>query len=327
MLTDWISWRWGLWINVPVGVALVWLAPHVLSETERRPGRFDVPGAAASTVGMTALVYGFVRAAEAGWGDAVTVASFAAAAALLATFIAVERRAAQPVTPLRLFASRQRAGAYVARMLLVGGMFSMFFFLSQYLQGVRGFSPLQAGIAFLPMTAVMFSMVRLVPWLSARWGDARLLVTGVSVALAGMAWLSRLGETTPFFPGIALPLVLLGLGMGAALAPLTAAGIAGVDPADAGAASGVVNAAQQLGVSLGVSVLVTVSAAAGGVPPSGQPATGLALHGAARAELAHAVLTALTGSAALLALGLAVIAAAVRRPRPSTTRHVLEIAR
>src|SRR5262249_34271071 len=158
-------------------------------------------------------------------------------------------RAAQPVTPLRLFASRQRTGAFLARMLLVGGMFSMFFFLSQYLQGVRGFSPLEAGIAFLPMTAVMFSMVRFVPQLSARWGDARLPITGVSVALAGMAWLSRLDATTPLLD-IALPLVLLGLGMGGALAPLTGAAIAGVAPADAGAASGLVNTAQQLGVSL-----------------------------------------------------------------------------
>jgi predicted MFS family arabinose efflux permease len=257
----------------------------------------------------------------------LTVASCVAAAVLLATFVAVERRALQPVTPLRLFASRQRAGAYVARMLLVGGMFSMFFFLSQYLQGVRSFSPLQAGIAFLPMTAVMFSTVRFVPPLSARWGDARLLVTGVSVALAGMAWLSRLDETTPFFPDIALPLVLLGLGMGFALAPLTAAGIRGVEPADAGAASGVVNAAQQLGVSLGVSVLVTVAATAGGVTSGDGPGTGLSLEGAARAELAHAVATALSGSAVLLALGLAVVAAALRRPRPTTTAHVLEAAR
>lgn len=324
-LTSWISWRWGLWINVPVGLALLWLAPRVLAETERRAGRFDLPGAAASTAGMTALVYGFVHAAEAGWGAPPTVASFAAAGVLLAAFIAVERRAAQPVTPLRLFASRQRAGAYLARMLLVGGMFSMFFFLSQYLQGVRGFSPLEAGVAFLPMTAVMFSAVRLVPWLSARWGDARLLVTGVSVALAGMAWLSRIDAATPLFPGIALPLVLLGLGMGAALAPLTAAGIAGVAPADAGAASGVVNAAQQLGVSLGVSLLVTVAAAGSGAAASAAPASGLALQGPARAQLADAVATALTGSAVLLALGLAVVVAAAGRPRP-TTNPALEAA-
>jgi EmrB/QacA subfamily drug resistance transporter len=325
MLTDWISWRWGLWINVPVGLVLVWLAPRVLAETQRRAGRFDLPGAAASTLGMSALVYGFVHAAEAAWGDAVPVASFAAAAVLLATFVAVERRAAHPITPLRLFASRPRAGAYVARMLLVGGIFSMFFFLSQYLQGVHGFSPLQAGVAFLPMTAVLFSTVQIVPRLAARWGEARLLVTGVSIALAGMAWLSRLDETTPFFPDIALPLILLGLGMGAALAPLTAAGIAGVEPADAGAASGVVNAAQQLGVSLGISVLVTVAAAAGGADE--RAVSGVPLEGAARAELAHAVATALTGSAVLLALGLAVVAATVHPSRPAgTPDHVLEVA-
>ena len=322
MLTSWISWRWGLWVNVPVGALLLWLAPRVLPETERRPGRFDLPGAATSTAGMTALVYGFVRAAESGWGDALTVASFAAAVILLAAFVTLERRASHPVTPLRLFASRRRSGAYLARMLVVGGMFSMFFFLSQYLQGVRGFTPLQAGLAFLPMTAVMFSMVRVVPRLAARWGDARLLLTGLATAFAGMAWLSRLAETTSFLPDIALPLVLIGLGMGAALAPLTAAGISGVDPADAGAASGLVNAAQQLGVSLGISILVTVAASSGA--PAG---TGLELHGAARGALADSVATALTGSAALLALGLAVIAAALRRPRPVAIPRLTEVAR
>jgi EmrB/QacA subfamily drug resistance transporter len=314
MLTSWMSWRWGLWINVPVGAALLWLAPRVLPETEPTPGRFDVPGALASTVGMTALVYGFVRAAEAGWGDTLTITAFAVAGVVGALFVGIERAAVQPVTPLRLFASRPRVGAYVARMLLVGGMFSMFFFLSQYLQGVRGFSPLQTGIAFLPMTAVMFSMVRVVPRLSARWGDTRLLLTGVSVALTGMAGLSRLSETTSYFPGIAIPLVLLGVGMGAALAPLTAAGIAGVEPADAGAASGVLNAAQQLGASLGVSILATVVASSSS-SAAGPPRAGLALHGAARTGLADAVATALSGSVVLLALGLAVIVAAMHTPR------------
>jgi EmrB/QacA subfamily drug resistance transporter len=328
LLTDLISWRWGLWINVPVGAVLVWLAPRVLAETEPRPGRFDLPGAAASTAGMTALVYGFVHAADAGWGDPVTIASFTAAAVLLAAFVAIERRAAQPVTPLRLFASRQRAGAYLARMLLVGGMFSMFFFLSQFLQGVHDFNPLEAGIAFLPMTVVMFSTVRFVPRLSARWGDTRLLVTGIAVALAGMAWLSRLDEATPYFPGIALPLVLLGLGMGAALAPLTAAGVAGVAADDAGAASGVVNAAQQLGVSLGISLLVTVAASAGGAPGGAPTGPGGTLDAVARADLAHAVAAALTGSTVLIALGLAVVAAAAGRlRRPTPAPAYLEVSR
>src|SRR4051794_24709106 len=121
LLTDVISWRAGLFINVPVGIALMWLAPRHLAETERQPGRFDIAGAVTSTGGMTPLVYGFVRAAADGWGDAVTIASFAAGLALLAAFVVVERRAVQPITPLRLFASRERAGAYAARMLVVGG--------------------------------------------------------------------------------------------------------------------------------------------------------------------------------------------------------------
>src|SRR4051794_24380931 len=261
MLTDWISWRWGLFINVPIGVALIWLAPRHLAETERHAGRFDVMGAVTSTLGMTAVVYGFVRAAADGWGERGTVASFSAGVALLAAFVVTELRAPQPITPLRLFASRERCGAYLARMLIVGGMFSMFFFLSQYLQGVREYSPLRTGLAFLPMTAVMFSMVQAVPRLAARVGNAQLLTVGVSVALMGMAWLSRISADTPFFPGIAVPLVLLGVGMGAALAPLTAAGIAGVAPRDAGAASGLVNVTHQLGGSLGLSILVTVFAA------------------------------------------------------------------
>src|SRR3954447_10790158 len=290
MLTDWISWRWGLFINVPLGAALLWLAPRHLPETERRPGRFDVAGAVTSTLGMTALVYGFVRAAADGWGDSGTVAAFAMGVALLVAFVLTELRAAQPITPLHLFADRQRSGAYVARMLVVGAIFSMFFFLSQYLQGVRGYSALRAGIAFLPMTLVMFSMVRAVPRLAARYGNPRLLIAGVSIALIGMTWLSRIDADTPFFPGIAVPLMLLGLGMGAALAPLTAAGIAGVAPADAGAASGIVNAAQQLGGSLGLGILVTVFTAAG-----------------PRTDLAGAVAAALTGSAVLLGLGLAVV--------------------
>src|SRR5205085_6977226 len=140
---------------------------------------------------------------------------------------------------------------YAARMLVVGGMFSMFFFLSQYLQGVRGFSPLEAGVAFLPMTLVMFSMVRAVPRLAERFGNTQLLMGGVSLAAIGMTWLSRIDQGTPFVLGIAVPLVMLGLGMGGALAPLTAAGIAGVDAEGAGGASGLGNGAQQLGAWLG----------------------------------------------------------------------------
>jgi EmrB/QacA subfamily drug resistance transporter len=313
MLTDWVSWRWGLFLNVPVGAALIWLAPRYLPETERRDGQFDFAGAAASTLGMTALVYGFVRAASDGWGNAGTLASFALSVVLLAGFVLNEMTAEQPITPLRLFASRERSGAYVTRILVVSGMFAMFFFLTQFMQGARGYSPLAAGLAFLPMTVVMFSMIRVVPRVMERVGSTRLLIGGLALALIGMTWLSRLGIDTPYVTGIAVPLVLIGTGMGVALTPLTGSGIAGVEPEDAGAASGLVNTAHQLGGALGVSILVTVFASASR-SVADQPHAGVSAGGLAKLELAHGVASSLTGSAILIALSLLVAIFAVRRP-------------
>jgi len=311
MLTTWINWRWGLFINVPIGIVLICLAPRYLPETERRPGRFDLTGAATSTLGMTTLVYGFVRAASYGWGDPVTVASFVAGGVLLAAFVFTEMRAEQPITPLHLFISRERSGSYIARMMVVSGMFAMFFFMTQYFQGVMGYSPLVSGLAFLPVTAVMFGVVRVVPKLVPHLGTLRLLAGGVSVALVGMTWLSRLTPDTPFFPQIVLPMTLLGIGIGSALVPLTTAGIAGVRPDDAGAASGLVNVAQQLGGSLGLGILVTVFAAASHTAGRLSTATG-PVRTLAQRELAHAVATALTGSAVFLGLALVVIVVVMR---------------
>jgi predicted MFS family arabinose efflux permease len=316
MLTDWLSWRWGLFINVPVGLAVIWLAPRYLPETERRSGRFDITGAVTSTLGMTALVYGFVRAASDGWADRGTLSSFVAGAVLLAAFGLTETRAEQPITPLHLFASRQRSGAYAARVLVTGGMFSTFFFLTQFLQGVGGYSALEAGVAFLPMTAVMFAMGRAVPLLTPRLGSNRLLTGGLVLAVAGLAWLTRISEGTQYFPGIAIPLALLGIGIGIAFAPLTAAGIAGVAPGDAGAASGLLNVAQQLGGSLGLGILITVFASASS-SAAGHPLAGVSAHDEARHVLAHAVATSLTGSAVMLTLALGVVVLVMRRPGPA----------
>jgi EmrB/QacA subfamily drug resistance transporter len=317
VLTDWLSWRWGLFINVPVGLAVIWLAPRILPETERRSGRFDITGAVTSTLGMTALVYGFVRAASDGWADRGTLASFAAGAVLLAAFGLTETRAEQPITPLHLFASRQRSGAYAARVLVTGGMFSTFFFLTQFLQGVGGYSALEAGLAFLPMTAVMFAMGRVVPRLTPRFGSSRLLTGGLMLAVIGLAWLTRISDGTHYFPGIAVPLALLGIGIGIAFTPLTAAGIAGVAPQDAGAASGLLNVAQQLGGSLGLGILVTVFASASRNAAS-HPLAGVSAHDEARHVLAQAVATSLTGSAVLLTLALGVVVVVMRRPAAAT---------
>jgi EmrB/QacA subfamily drug resistance transporter len=298
MLTSWISWRWSLFINVPIGAVLISLAPAYLPETERHTGQFDIAGAATSTLGMSALVYGLVRAAETSWGDAVALGSFAFAALMLAAFVAVEKRARQPITPLRLFASRERVGAYATRLLMVGAMFGMFFYLTQFLQGAEGFSALKAGLAFLPVTLSIFAMVKVVPRLLGRVGPQRTLIGGLVLALVGLVWLSRITTGTDYWTGIAIPMALIGTGMGLAFTPLTQAAIAGVDNHDAGAASGLVNVFQQLGSTIGIGLLVTVYAAAS--------------EGSGAKALAEGVPSTIAVSAALIALALAVVLVVMR---------------
>jgi predicted MFS family arabinose efflux permease len=176
----------------------------------------------------------------------------------------------------------------------------MFFFVTQYFQGASGFSPLQAGAAFLPMTLLVFTSTQVTPRFADRIGDTNLMAAGLLLALAGMTWLSQIGPDTPYFPQIALPLMMLGFGVGTAFTPLTSAGIAGVAPGDAGAASGLVNTAHQVGGALGISVLVTVFTATGGTQNA--------------VELAHGVAGAITGSMVFLAVGLLVVVAVIGPP-------------
>jgi len=308
VLTDLISWRVGFFLNVPIGIAMMFVAPRVLPETERRSGRFDVAGALSSTAGMVALVYGLVRSAEAGWSDPLTVGTLVAGVVLLTLFVLDEWRAAQPIMPLRLFASRERTGAYLGRLLFLGGMLGFWFYVTQYLQGVLGFSPLETGFAFLPTTVVNFAVALAVPWLTRRLGNARLLAGGILVAAIGMAWLSRVSADSSYLTGVALPMLLIGAGQGGVLAPITAAGVAGVAPEDAGAASGLVNVFHQIGGSLGLGILVTVFAAAGSAALDG------------RDLLAHQIGAALAGGAVLLALAFVVVLALVVRPAAAAQR-------
>jgi EmrB/QacA subfamily drug resistance transporter len=259
MITEWASWRWVLFINVPIGAAVILATPRFLPETERQPGRLDVAGALTSTAGMSALVYAFIRAASNGWADRLTLAAFAGAVALLAAFLATETRTSHPVTPLRLFADRDRSTSYLVRLLLVAGMFGMFFFLTQFLQEVLGFSPLRAGIAFLPMTAALFAVSRLTPRLVPRFGPRPLMMAGLLPVVAGMAWLAQISPATTYTSGILGPMLLIGGGMGVAFVPLTMASLHGVAPQDSGAAASMVNVMQQVGGALGLAILVTVA--------------------------------------------------------------------
>lgn len=309
LLADLSSWRVAFAINVPIGALLVFMALRHLPAAGRRPdrrhGRLDILGAATSTVGMTALVYGTVRSADDGWSDLLTVTSLAAGIGLLAVFVLVERSAAHPVMPLHLFADRVRTGAYLARFCFIGAMITYFLFLSQFLQDVQGWTALAAGLAFLPMTLVNFAVATAVPRLTRRFGGPLLLVSGVALALLGMVWLTGLEPTSTFAVDIALPCVLVGAGQGLAFAHLTAAGISGVRPSEAGAASGVVNAFHQVGAALGLALAVTVAAA---VVDTG-PATTEA------GQMVQRVDAAMTTASVLLALALLAVLLLVARPR------------
>ena len=295
-LAHWISWRAGFFVNVPIGAAMIALAPRFLPETGRARGRFDLFGALSATLGVGALVFGIINTADAGWASAATVTAVTAGIVLLVVFVLIERRAAQPIMPLRLFASRRRAGAYVARFLYLGAMIAFFFFTTQFLQEVLGFDPLQAGMGFLPMTAVNFAVAMGIPRLVNRMPGSIPLVAGILITVAGMFWLSRVGVDSSYLTGVAFPMVLIGAGQGLAFAPLTSFGIVGAPAADAGAASGLVNTFHQVGTCLGLGIAV---AAAATVPAAGSAA----------AHLAAQVSAALTTGSVLLLLALAVTAA------------------
>jgi EmrB/QacA subfamily drug resistance transporter len=257
LLTSWLSWRWVLFVNVPIGILLVALAPLYLTESERHPGRFDLAGALTSTAGMAALVYGFIRAAQDGWSNPATLGSFATAAILLATFLLVETRTRQPITPLHLFADRNRAGSYAVMLALSAAMVGMFFFLTLFVQGVLGYSPLRAGIAFLPIAAAIVTSSQLAARSLPRIGPKRLMTAGTVFGVVGLAWLTQVSVTSGYLDGILGPMLVFGLGMGLLFVPLTIIAVSGVPPHETGAASSLLNVMQQVGGSLGLSILVT----------------------------------------------------------------------
>jgi len=259
LLADWLSWRVGFLINLPIGIAIVVAARIYIHEADKRPGAFDLPGAVTSTLGMAAFVYGFIRSAQSGW-DILTLTTLVAAFIMLGAFVAIERRARQPILPLRLFADMERAGAYAGRVLYISAMVGFFFFTTLYLQQVAGFRPALAGIAFVPATMLHVPVAIVVPRLIRRFGRNTILILGMLIGIVAMAWLSRAGVGSNYWTSVALPMVLIGISQGLTLSPLTSSGVARVDREDAGAASGAVNVAHQIGSSVGLGVLIAIAA-------------------------------------------------------------------
>ncbi|WP_244112005.1 MFS transporter [Burkholderia diffusa] len=307
IVADLVSWRAGFFINVPIGGLLIWGARRYIAETPRHAGRFDVTGATLSTLGVVALVYGLIHAAEESWLHWRTAAPLCASVVLIALFVKTEGSTEQPILPLCLFSSRERSGANVARVLFIGAAMGFFFYTTQYLQGVLGMRPMWAGIAFFPSMVANFLGALTVPRLAKRFGNGVVLASVIATSLAGMVLLGQIQTGAPSLIAVALPMLLVGVGMGASLALLTISGVAGVAPKDAGSASGLVGVAHQLGGALGLAVLVVVFASVN-VPAST----------ATTIELAHRIGMAISGAAVLLALALLVVLVfVVRRPASS----------
>jgi len=258
LLTEWTSWRSVLFINVPFGIAVIVLAGRYLAAPARNAVRLDLPGAVTGTFGMAALVYGFIRAASVGWGDGLTLTAITSGLVLLIVFVFIETRTRQPLMPLRLFGNRDRAAAYANYFLGPMAMMSMFFFLTQFLQEVRGLSPLTTGFAFLPLAVALFTMTRLIPVLLPRFGPKPLAVTGAALLVVGLAWITQTTVDSGYMATLLGPLVLMGIGGGLGFAPMNVIIMSSVAPADAGAAGGVLQTMQNLGSTFGLAVLVTV---------------------------------------------------------------------
>ncbi|GGQ95436.1 MFS transporter [Streptomyces asoensis] len=258
MLTEWLDWRWVLFVNVPIGLLIAFLTPLYISESERHPGRFDIAGALTSTLGMASLVYAFIRAAEDGWRDSLTLGAFAVAAVLLIAFVFTERRAKEPITPLKMFADRNRSGTYVIMLSLAAAMFGMFFYIVLFVQNVLGYSPIKAGLAFLPVTVAIAAGAGLSQRFLPGVGPKPFMVAGSALVALGLTWQAFISPDSSYLGGVLGPMVVFGFGMGLNFVTVTVTAVSGVAPHEAGAASGLLNATQQVGGSLGLSILTTV---------------------------------------------------------------------
>jgi EmrB/QacA subfamily drug resistance transporter len=258
VLTSWLSWHWVFFVNVPIGIAIALLAPRVVKEAPRAAGSLDIGGAIASTAGVTALVYGFIRAAEHGWSDSLTIGSLVAAVVLLAAFVVIEQRARQPILPFRLFAERNRALGFLNQMLVPATLFGVFFFLTQYLQIVLDMSEVQSGFAFVPFSATIVLGARFVPRAVARFGARVVGMYGGLAIAAGLVLMSTLDESAAYFPMVFLSMLVMASGAVASFVSLSLVVMGNISQEDSGSASGLMQTNQQVGGAIGLAVLVTV---------------------------------------------------------------------
>ena len=284
ILTQYLGWRWILFINVPIGLGAALASGRLLAEGRdpQRAQSFDLAGALTATVGLSVLVLGIVRTDVTGWGSASALGLMAAGVALLAAFVAIEARfARQPLMPLRIYRSRTLTASNIVVLLVGAATFSMWFFLSLYLQQVHGYSAIRTGLAFLPMTAFIIGGSTLASRVVGRVGTKPLLVAGMLAQAIGLALFAGLSPESGYATAILGPSLLIAIGIGLSFVPVTISAVAGVAPHEAGLASGLVNTSRLFGGALGLAVLAALATAR----------TNGLLHGATSAGVLHSALT------------------------------------
>jgi EmrB/QacA subfamily drug resistance transporter len=262
VLTSGLSWRWVLFVNVPIGVICALLAPRLLEESrsEEENRSFDIPGAVTVTAGLALLVYALVDAVNVGWGSSSTLLKIAAAVVLLIAFLAIERRSRAPLMPFSIFRLRTLRGADTVALLIGMSLFSMFFFISLYMQQVLHYSALKAGLSYLPLAIAIILSAGAASAGVTRFGFKPVLVTGMLFVAGGLFWFSRVpGTGGTFVANVLGPSILAAIGLGLSFVPVTIAAVTGTRPHEAGLASGLVNTAQQVGGALGLAILASIA--------------------------------------------------------------------
>jgi EmrB/QacA subfamily drug resistance transporter len=326
LLTSYLSWRWTLFVNVPIGIVVAALAPYVLPESSRQRGRFDLPGAITGTGGVALLVYGLSNATTgqngvSHWGDTKVIVSLVAAALLLMTFAVIERRSRHALLPLRVLADRNRSGAYLTMLALATAMFGIFFFLTIFLQNVLGYSPLKAGLAALPFAAVIVVMSGIVSQVVARTGARPLMLAGGAVTAGGMYWFSHISVHSTYLSNLLGPMLVTSAGLGMLFVPLSLVALTRVREEDSGVASSLLNTGQQVGGAIGLAALGTVtwtavsnsvkhqvSQAAAAAAKAGHPLPAPKAGGSVPAGILHQALAVGISRGFLVAAGIAVVA-------------------
>ena len=320
ILTDLVSWRWTLFVNTPIAIAVALAAMPLLKESRAEGDRrYDVPGAVMATAGLVSLVYGFTEASIHSWTAPLTLTLIGAAVVLLVAFVAWEARTSHPLLPLRIVVDRNRGGAFFAFLLATLGMFAMFMFMTFYMQNVLGWSPLKSGFAFLPFPMGVITSATIASRTLPRFGPRPLATAGFALATVGLVGLTQLTADSSYLGHMVPWMLLISLGMGHVFVPLSSTALLGVPQHDAGVASALVNTMQQVGGSLGVAFLNTIATTA-----TVHYAT--AHGGISKAAVTHGFTTAFTWSAGVFALATVVVALVVRANKsdltaPTETAH------